>query len=128
MMMITEKDINYLKKSQAPMMILAIRWIFPAVILLFVILGFLNIALAKKFAAADGLTFNTFIQYWINGIQLHDAYSGMYLKALERWGTALFQLGLALAFFLPIWLFRRAEYQRSRRILHFIESHREQRR
>lgn len=121
--MITEEDIRYLRKLEKPTNTFLMRWLPPIAMVLLIAGGIVNQWLAVRFAAIDGLSFTTFLQQWFNGIDVHKLYSGVYLKALERWDTALLQFGLALGFLLPLWIFNRIEIRRKKRILRFIEDH-----
>jgi hypothetical protein len=95
--MITENDIKTLKRHETRMGTIA-YWMLIFAPIFLVVIGCLNLWLASKIGNSNGQSLSYLFQSWIEGINVNQQYSGLYLKALERLETALFQFGLALIF------------------------------
>ena len=93
--MITDSDIKALRHYTTRSGKIANWMIVIAPIFLFVV-GILNLYLAFKIGSNEGYSLWTLFQSWIEGINVNKQYSGLYLKAMERLGTALLQFGFSL--------------------------------
>jgi hypothetical protein len=72
------------------------RLLFAAVFL--AMLGTVNLGVAVWVSHLGGYQAAQLAQAWITDIQVHQQYSGFYVKALERLNLGLVQLGVALFF------------------------------
>ena len=115
----TDKDITVLRRQTSRRTVLTIKIAIPAMILLNVIAGALNVRLSSRFATLAGTTFRDVIAQWFAGIDVNGQYSGLFIKATERWTTSLMQFTVAIIFtiMMAITLKRIA---RDRRTLAFI--------
>jgi len=85
-------------------------------------MAILNFVLSSWIAEKLGLSFIQIIEKWIEGISISKEYSGIFLKAIERWETGLLELTVAL-FILLFFVFWLQQVRREKRILQFIEEH-----
>lgn len=72
------------------------RTLFAAVFL--VVFGTVNVGLAVWVGHLGGYQAAQLAQAWVADIQVHQQYSGFYVKALERLNLGVLQLGVALFF------------------------------
>ena len=86
--MITEKDIKGLKflNTKFAKVFFYILLFFPIFSL---IIGGLNLYLASMFGENAGFSIGNLFKSWIEGIDIHKQYSGLYIKALERLQASL---------------------------------------
>jgi len=93
--------------------------LFAAVFL--ALLGTVNLGLAVWVGHLGGYTVAQLAGAWVADIQLHQQYSGFYVKAWERLNLGLLQLGVALFFALKVrWL--SVERQRDQRLLEAFQA------
>jgi hypothetical protein len=89
---LTQNELEFLRKFRAK----GIRWLLvtgiPLLAVGLAIVAFINIHYCSRFAAAAGTNATEIIRSWIEGINTSSQYPGVYLKAMERWVTALTQL------------------------------------
>jgi hypothetical protein len=62
------------------------------------LMGFLNLYASSKWSSLAKLDFLDLLKMWVRSIDIDISYSGVSLKALERFETALLQFGFALIF------------------------------
>lgn len=93
--MITEKDIKTLKSYDTPLGRIANLAIIFVPVFLFMTCMF-NLYLASRTGLNAGYTFPTLFVNWIKGVNVNAHYSGFFVAALERLGTAMLQLGFAI--------------------------------
>lgn len=79
-------------------------------------MSLLHLYLANLWAGLAGLTFAQAWQGWLNGINPHQVYVGVYLKAMEQFDKSGVMLVLAV-FSLALCLLNRYERQRKARLL-----------
>ncbi len=95
--MITEKDIKILKTYETPLGRIT-NW---AVILFPFILGvgiFFNLYLASRIGNNAGYDLIHLTQTWVQGVEINNQYSGMFLAAIQRLETAILQLSFTVIF------------------------------
>jgi len=117
---ITEKDIRVLQKSQSKAVRLTTLIMFPFAVTFMVAVGGINLYLCSHYSSMAGISVADVIRGWFAGIDTSANYSGMYLKAMERWVTAITQFAAACAMAFMFAAARRAS-RRNARILRFIE-------
>jgi hypothetical protein len=93
--MITEQDIKTLKSYDTPLGKIANLAIIFAPIFLFMTCIF-NLYLASRIGLNAGYPFPALLVNWIKGVNFNADYSGFFVAALERIGTAMLQLGFAI--------------------------------
>ncbi|MFA5177576.1 MAG: hypothetical protein WC440_05480 [Candidatus Omnitrophota bacterium] len=121
-MKLPEKDIKFLRKRTSRLACVVPAIFFPLAIVINLVVAIMNFTLSARIAKILGLSFIQIIEKWIEGISVSKEYSGIFLKAIERWETGLLQLTVALfiLLFFVIWL---KQVGREKRILKFIEEH-----
>jgi hypothetical protein len=100
--MITEKDIKILKRYETRMGKIA-HWIVISAAPFFALVGCFNLWLASRIGNIGGYSLGDLFQGFIEGINLNNQYSGLYLKAMERLSTGLFEIGGASVFLIMIY-------------------------
>ncbi|MCX6991866.1 MAG: hypothetical protein NT011_01860 [Kiritimatiellaeota bacterium] len=123
MISITEKDLRVLRKRTSKGTRIAVMIAFPVVIVFNVVAGIINFHLSARFASFVDLTFPQVIQKWFEGTSVTEQYTGIFLKAIERWTTGLIQITFAV-FFAVLLISTLKRIARERRILAFIEENR----
>ena len=108
--MITENDIKLLKRHETQMGKFE-YWLLIFAPLFFIVIGCLNLWFAFLLGNSQGYNLGYLFQGVIEGINLNQQYSGLYLTALERLEVALFEFGLAIFFLLMFY-----SYNRRRRV------------
>lgn len=93
--MITEQDIKALKSYNTPLGKIANLAIVFVPIFLFITF-ILNLYLASRISLNAGYSFSALFMNWIKGVNVNAHYSGFFVAALERLGTAMLQLGFAI--------------------------------
>lgn len=119
-MKLTDKDITVLRRQTSRRTVLTIKIAIPAMIILNVIAGVLNLRFSSFFASLAGTTFRDVIAQWFNGIDVNAQYSGLFIKATERWTTSLMQFTVAIIFTIMLAVTLR-RIARERRTLAFID-------
>ncbi len=119
--MVEARDLKYLIRSQTRGAKIG-AWILAAVACVLSVGGILNIGLAARLAAIQGIGFEELFSRWLQGVQLDAQYSGLFLFALNRlqMGMLGFVYGLGIA---VIFCAYNKSRQRNKRILKFIEDH-----
>jgi len=116
----TDKDIMVLRRQTSRRTVLTIKIAIPAMILLNVIAGVLNLRLSSRFASLAGTTFRDVIAQWFAGIDVNGQYPGLFVKATERWTTSLMQFAVAIIFTIMIAVTLK-RIARDKRTLAFID-------
>lgn len=117
---ITEKDIKALRMNSSK------RWrIFRLIVFFFltalmVVAGVINLHYCSRFSDLAGVSMRSVIQDWFAGVDTSAQYSGLYLKAIDRWTTAILQFSAA-GIFVLMYAVSRGAANRDARILKFIE-------
>src|SRR2546425_804847 len=92
---ITEKDIKALRMNSSK------RWRIMRFILFFfgtallIVVGVFNLYFCSRFSDLAGVSMRSVIRDWFAGVDTAAQYSGFYLKAVERWTTAILQFSAA---------------------------------
>lgn len=95
------------------------RTLFAAMFL--AVLGTVNLGVAVWIGHLGGYGVAQLAALWVADIQLHQQYSGFYVKTWERLNLGFLQLGLALFFALKVrWL--SVERQRDQRLLEAFQA------
>lgn len=113
---LTEADVNALRRSGSK----AVRITLLAFALFLFVVGVINLVLCSRFAGLADTTMIEVIRGWFAGVDTSATYSGVYLKAMDRWVTGITELVLA-GFLALAWVFARRDAMRNARILKFIE-------
>ncbi|MDD5679259.1 MAG: hypothetical protein PHW60_14905 [Kiritimatiellae bacterium] len=121
-MKLPEKDIRDLRKRTSRLACVVPMIVIPLVIVMNLAVAIINFTLSARIAETLGLSFIQIIEKWIEGISVSKEYSGIFLKAVERWETGLLQLTVAF-FILLFFVFWLQRVGREKRILQFIEEH-----
>jgi hypothetical protein len=122
MMKLPEKDIRDLRKRTSRLACVVPMIAIPLVIVMNLVVAIINFTLSARIAETLGLSFIQIIEKWIEGISVSKEYSGIFLKAVERWEIGLLQLIVAF-FILLLFVFWLHRVGREKRILQFIEEH-----
>ena len=94
--------------------------VVPLGIMIFVVVGVINLHFCSRFAELAGMNMAEIIRSWFHGIDISAQYSGKFLKALERWDTAIIEFSVPGIMALMTVSARQA-MKRNARILKFIE-------
>ncbi|MGA1871380.1 MAG: hypothetical protein ACMUJM_22855 [bacterium] len=93
--MITKKDIRALSAHKTRLGKIS-GWVIIILPFFFLIIGVLNLRLAAKIGGYSGYDLKTLSYNWYKGIEVNKQYSGIYLKAMDRFSIAVFDFGTAL--------------------------------
>jgi hypothetical protein len=115
--MITEKDIKVLRSQSSKYRVFALRFIIPLWALILLAVALFNIYLAMKCAENGGTTLKHILRF-----EYDLQYSGWCMKSLDRLHVSLFQIAISVILF-EICFGVKAEIDRSKRLLDFIEMH-----
>jgi hypothetical protein len=117
---ITEQDIKALRKSQSKAVRLTTLIMIPLMFAVMVVVGGINLYFCSRFSDMAGMSMVEVIRGWFAGIDTSAQYSGMYLKAMERWETSIMDFTVA-GFAVLMFVVGRRASKRNARILRFIE-------
>jgi len=117
--MLEASDLRYLKRSQSRSAKIG-GWVLAVVACVLTVGAILNIRLAARLAAMQGIGFQELLYQWFQGVQVDAQYSGLFLFAMNRLQMGV--LGLAYGILLAILFCGYSKsIQRNKRILKFIE-------
>lgn len=117
--MLEASDLRYLKRSQSRSAKIG-GWVLAVVACVLTVGAILNIRLAARLAAMQGIGFQELLYQWFQGVQVDAQYSGLFLFAMNRLQMGV--LGLAYGILLAILFCAYSKsIQRNKRILKFIE-------
>lgn len=92
---LTEKDVKCLRVQTSNVTRFGICIVMPLGSLILTVAGVINLSHCSRYAALAHMSMAEIIRIWFNGIDITASYSGILLKALERWEMAIFEFGLA---------------------------------
>lgn len=76
--------------------------------------GIVNLYLAGWIASLHGDSYRTFLEQYMAGISAQRYYSGLVVKAMERFGTGVLEIMMSLAMALGWWNLRKRRGQAQR--------------
>ena len=88
---LSDKDIECLRVQTSKVTRFGICIVMPLFSLITTIAGLLNLYYCSRFAELARMNMAEVIRTWFNGIDVTASYSGILLKALERWETAIIE-------------------------------------
>jgi hypothetical protein len=118
-LMLEARDLTYLRRSQSSGGRIG-AWILAVVACVIVVGAILNIRLAARLAAMQGIGFGELLHQWFQGVKVDAQYSGLFLFAMNRLQMGIFGLAFGIIMgiiFCGYWKSR----QRNKRILKCIE-------
>ncbi len=81
----------------------------------------LNLQAASKFAMKEGISLLTLIKYWIEGFDISQQYTGVYLKSIDRLETAIILL-VAAIICMMLAIKNRRECKRNKKLIKIIKN------
>lgn len=93
---------------------------FPLVVAIHIYGLAYTLAKLSELLEIQSLTFTQFLGQWTAGVKLKTAYSGIYLKSLERWDAVMIHL-LFIAGLTVMYFYFRMRHRHSREILSRLE-------
>jgi hypothetical protein len=117
----TDRDIKYLQRMTSPLQrrFLHIGGIFC--IVFFITTAGINAYFSHRFSELADKTFEETVVDWFRGIDLEKNYSGVYLKAQERWEVSLFLL-TAAGIMAVMYIFACRTLAQNQKLLKFLEN------
>ena len=117
---IAEKDIRALRMNSSKKWRIIRFIVFFFATALMIVVGMFNLYFCSRYSDLGGVSMRSVIRDWFAGVDTTAQYSGLYLKAVQRWTTAILQFSSAGIIMLLDALSRGAA-NRDARILKSIE-------
>lgn len=117
--MLEASDLSYLKRSQTRGTRIG-TWILAVAACVIVVGAILNIRLAARLSAMQGIGFGELLYQWFQGVKVNAQYSGLFLFAMNRLQMGIFGLAYGIIMGIIFCGYSKSR-QRNRRILGFIE-------
>lgn len=117
--MLEADDLRYLRRSQTRGARIG-AWFLAVVACVIVVGGILNIRLAARLAAMQGIGFGELLYQWFQGVKVDAQYSGLFLFAMNRLQMGIFGLAYGIILGIIFCGYSKSR-QRNKRILKCIE-------
>lgn len=117
--MLEASDLSYLKRSRTRGARIR-AWILAVAAFVIVVGAILNIRLAARLSAMQGIGLGELLYQWFQGIKVDAQYSGLFLFAMNRLQMGIFGLAYGIIMGIIFCGYSRSR-QRNKRILGFIE-------
>ena len=118
--MLTEKDISYLQKSAGSQGQFVEKVLTVALVIL-VVVSMVNFQIASGIASEIGLSLADIFASWIEGYSPEMQYSGLTLLAIERFSTAIIELGFAIVMLVTLVVYKTTRKREKRIVAHLKE-------
>ena len=117
--MLEAGDLSYLKRSQTRGARIG-AWILAVVACVIVVGAILNIRLATRLSAMQGIGLGELLCQWFQGVKVDAQYSGLFLFAMNRLQMGIFGLAYGIIMGIIFCGYSKSR-QRNKRILKCIE-------
>ncbi len=117
--MLEARDLTYLRRSQSSGARIG-AWVLAVVACVIVVGGILNVRLAARLAAMQGIGFGELLYQWFQGVKVDAQYSGLFLFAMNRLQMGIFGLAYGIIMGIIFCGYSKSR-QRNKRILKCIE-------
>jgi len=117
--MLEAGDLSYLKRSQTRGARIG-TWILAVAACVIVVGAILNIRLAARLSAMQGINFGELLYQWFQGVKVDAQYSGLFLFAMNRLQMGIFGFAYGIIMGIIFCGYSKSR-QRNKRILKCIE-------
>ena len=100
--MLSDKDKKYLTGVSEVFYLMTMATLVT-VMLIFVAGCIHNIYLAKIIGSVEGYGIVDIARFWVNGVDVKETYSGVYVMAVNRFGLAFLNLGTVAVLGIGLW-------------------------
>ena len=100
--MLSDKDRKYLTGVSEAFYLVTMATLV-IVMLIFVAGCIHNIYLAEIIGSVEGYRISDIARFWVEGIDVKNTYSGVYVMAVNRFGLALLNLGTVAVLVIGLW-------------------------